>query len=231
MNQSFQRIEKKYLLKKDIYDTLLQKLNNKIKPDQFGLSTICNIYFDTSNFDLIRSSLDKPFYKEKIRLRSYGVPSLDSIVFLEIKKKFKSDVNKRRIGIKLKDFYSYLNNQSIIPDSQIKREIDYFFKFYQISPKLFIAYDRKAFVGSHNSSLRITFDTSIRSRMTDLKLESGDYGERLTNNEIYLMEIKINNAYPMWLVEILDSLNIYPTSFSKYGKIYEKLRKGELINV
>lgn len=220
MAQTFQRIEKKYLIDKDTHDKLLLKLKDKIKPDKYFKSTICNIYFDTDNHDLIRHSLDKPLYKEKVRLRSYGIPQLEDIVFLEIKKKYKSIVNKRRIALNLNDFYN-----KIIPNTQIKKEIDYLFKFYNLKPSLYLAYDRLAYIANNDSSLRITFDTNIRSRNDNLYLEKGDYGESLFDKDYYIMEIKANNAFPLWLVEILSNLKIYPISFSKYGKIYE--RNGE----
>ena len=41
---------------------------------------------DTSDFYLIRKSLKRPIYKEKVRLRSYDIPSKNSNVFLEFKK-------------------------------------------------------------------------------------------------------------------------------------------------
>ncbi|MDD3187641.1 MAG: polyphosphate polymerase domain-containing protein [Bacilli bacterium] len=221
MISTFQRIEKKYLINQKTYDTLLQKLKEQITPDSYFKSTICNVYFDTNHNDLIVRSLDKPVYKEKLRLRSYGIPNMDSIVFLEIKKKYKSIVNKRRIQLKLKDFYKYKNNN---PKTQIEKEIDYFFKIYDVKPALYLAYDRLAYIGVNDSSLRITFDNNIRSRRFDLNLEKGDFGNKLLSDDTYLMEIKINNTYPLWLVRILSDLKIYPTSFSKYGKIYEKER-------
>lgn len=217
MINTFERTEKKYLIDKKTYDTLLLKLKKQIMPDFYHKSTICNIYFDTLNNDLVRCSLDKPLYKEKLRLRSYNIPNKDSIVFLEIKKKFKGIVNKRRISIKLSDLNKYQN-----PKTQIEKEINYFFKFYSLVPSIYLAYDRLAYVGIEDSSLRITFDTNIRSRNYDLDLEKGDYGEKLLNDNEYLMEIKVNHTFPLWLVKILSELKIYPTSFSKYGKIYER---------
>lgn len=222
MAQTFQRVEKKYLIDLDTYTELLLKLKDKIKPDLYFKSTICNVYYDTFNNDLIRHSLDKPIYKEKVRLRSYNTPNLEDMVFLEIKKKYKSIVNKRRIALKLKDFY----NQNI-PNTQVKKEIDYLFSFYNLKPSLYLAYDRLAYIGTNDSSLRITFDNNIRSRTDNLNLEKGDYGNSLCDDKYYVMEIKVNNTFPLWLVEILSSLKIYPTSFSKYGKIYEKQRRDK----
>ncbi|MDD3392012.1 MAG: polyphosphate polymerase domain-containing protein [Bacilli bacterium] len=218
----FDRVEKKYLLKTDKYDELIKLLSNYMVLDEYGSYTINNIYLDTDNFDLIRSSLEKPIYKEKMRLRSYNQTNLDSKVFLEIKKKYKGIVNKRRISLKLEDankwIDSYYNGNS---DSQISKEITYFMKLYQVKRKIFIAYDRTAYYNSEYD-LRITFDTNIRSRETDLYLEAGNQGILYFKEPTYLMEIKCNGAMPLWLTQILSELCIYPQSFSKYGNFYKQ---------
>ena len=49
---------------------------------------IYNIYYDTDNSDVIRHSISKPYYKEKLRLRSYYIPNnSNDKVFLELKRK------------------------------------------------------------------------------------------------------------------------------------------------
>ncbi len=223
-DNTFERIEKKYLLNKAQYTALQERIKNHVMLDEYGLHTICNIYYDTEGFDLIRSSLEKPVYKEKLRLRSYGIPSKDSKVFLEIKKKYDGVVYKRRISLTLREAYDYLSNR-IRPaedNSQIFKEIDYFMKFYDPQEAMYIAYDRMAYFGILDNSFRMTIDTNIRSRDYDLKLEHGDYGETLLAPDTYLMEVKAAGAMPMWLTVSLSALKIYPESFSKYGRIYEK---------
>ncbi len=220
----FQRKETKYLLNQDEYDLLISKLNKYLVKDEYYKSNISNIYFDTYNDDLIRMSNDKPIYKEKVRLRSYGKVSLDSKVFLEVKKKYKGIVTKRRISVKLKDFYMYLNSGEMIENSQIMKEIDYLFKYYNLVPKLLLAYDRESYKLINDQNIRITFDTNIRSRKEDLFLEMGSSGNLLFKEKTYLMEIKAMGSYPIYLVNILSKCNIYPISFSKYGSVY-KLNK------
>ncbi len=226
----FRRVEKKYLLTKEQYEKLIESIKEYIEIDTYDYSVICNIYFDTDDYILVNRSLLKPIYKEKIRLRSYGIPNKDSNVFLEIKKKYKGVVNKRRISIPLKEIYKYLNT-GIYPkcNKQIMNEIDYCFKFYNLKPKVFIAYDRHSYRGIDNKEFRITFDQNIRSRTTDLYLENGDQGNSLFKNGEYLMEVKTLDSYPLWFVKILSKLKIYPTSFSKYGNVYKQeiLKIGE----
>jgi len=219
----FNRYEKKYLVPKDIYKELRRQLEPYMQEDQYGLHTICNIYYETPDNELIRRSIEKPVYKEKLRLRSYGIPDMDSTVFLEIKKKYRSIVNKRRITLTLQEAYDYLEH-GIRPrkENQILREIDFFLSRYPLSRGLYLAYDRIALVGRQDAAFRVTFDRNIRSRRTHMGLEEGDSGERLLPESYYLMESKIMGATPLWFTEILSNLAIYPVSFSKYGNIYRK---------
>ena len=221
----FERTEKKYLLSKEQYELLLEKSKEYIKSDKYGVTSICNLYFDTEDSELIRTSIEKPLYKEKLRLRSYGTPtSEDSKVFLEIKKKYDGVVYKRRVSMSLKESEEYLNN-GIKPEcenGQIIREIDYIIEHYNLKPKLFLAYDRIAYNGIEDTALRITFDTNIRSRENELSLMAGSYGDNLLDDDTYLMEIKANGGMPLWLVDLLSALEIYPLSFSKYGNIYKR---------
>lgn len=223
MIETFRRTEKKFLLTEKQYNSFIKKINDKVNKDHYFKSTICNIYFDTNNYDLIINSIDKPIYKEKIRLRSYNVPKLNDTVFLEIKKKYKGVVGKRRIKVKLKDFYKYIDD-GITPDCnfQIMNEIDYCFKKYDLKPVMFLAYDRYSYYDKLNKNFRITIDENIRSREDDLKLEYGDAGKLYFKEKMYIMEAKALDAYPMWFIKILSDLKIYSTSFSKYGSIYSK---------
>lgn len=219
----FQREEVKYLLNEEKKSLLLEKIKDKIEQDKYYQTTICNIYFDNDNNDLIINSLEKPVFKEKIRLRSYQVPNMKDDVFLEIKSKYKGIVYKRRIKLKLCDYYNYLHNRKH-NNSQIMKEIDYYIKFEKLKPKIFIAYDRISFKGKEES-LRITLDSNLRSRTSDLNLELGDAGKKYFEDNYYIMEIKSATSIPLWLTKTLSELQIYPTSFSKYGSIYKKLKE------
>ena len=227
---SFQRYEKKYLLDEEQYEKFSSALSGHMKADAFAHSTVCNVYYDTPDFSLVRASLDKPIYKEKLRVRSYGVPGRDGQVFLEIKKKYDGIVYKRRTAMTDAEAANYLRH-GIAPaeDSQIFREIDWFVRSHELEPKVYLAYDRTALVGEDDSALRMTFDRHIRWRRSDLNLCRGDMGEELMPEGTVLLEIKMPGAAPMWLAELLSELKIYPTTFSKYGKCYATmLSRGEL---
>lgn len=221
MQFSFKRYEKKYMLMPDQLTRMLAGMENHMRADEFGRYTICNIYYDTDDFRLIRTSLEKPVYKEKLRMRSYGVPNDRDEVFVELKKKYDSVVYKRRTVMRAGEAVSYIHD-GIVPEreDQICREIDWFMHSYHPTPKVYIAYDRTAFAGLENSELRITFDTNLRWRDRALDLRAGDYGETLLSPENILMEIKIPGTTPVWLAHLLSEIGAFHMSFSKYGVWY-----------
>lgn len=221
----FERVEKKYLMTREQKQALLRKINRYLKKDAFFQSTICNVYFDTDHYDLIVNSLDRPIFKMKVRLRSYDVPKLQDHVYLEVKDKYKGVSFKRRVKMKLKDFYAYYNDQEI-KDNQVMKEIDYCMQYYHLKPVVFIAYDRVSYQGKKESDLRVTFDSRLRSRMDHLRLDFGDDGELYFDEDYYIMEVKTLGAMPLWFAKALSELRIYPTTFSKYGSVYKnKIRR------
>lgn len=220
-NNIFQRVEEKYFMDKKTKDLFFKNIKKYIDKDKYYESEILSIYFDNDNKDIVRRSLDKPIYKDKIRLRSYGRPNLDSNVFLEIKNKYQGLTGKRRIMLTLGEFYDYFYNNKM-KNTQIMKEIDYLFKYYDLKPNCFVSYDRLSYKGKDDVDLRITVDSNLKGRTNDLKLEDGNYGDKYFDEDIYIMEIKTLNSMPLWLTKELSELKIFPISFSKYGEIYKK---------
>lgn len=236
---SFCRYEKKFLVSSDVAERFVEKISPYVTPDPYCIDgreyEISNIYFDTENSDVIRRSLSKPRYKEKLRIRSYGVPNFESKTFIELKKKINGLTLKRRATLKLGEAYSYLE-KSERPDglkyinSQVLNEVDWYLSQNKVSPAVYIAYDRSAFFAHDNDSVRITLDRNIRTRRKDLRLELGDYGEPLLENWVNyaglqvkdprLIEIKVSTSFPLWLVDALSSEKMRMSSFSKYGNEY-----------
>ena len=225
----FQRIEVKYLLDDTQYTELRKRLEGMAAVDSYGKTSILNIYFDTPDYKLIERSLEKPVYKEKLRLRTYGVADDDTNAFIEIKKKYKGVVYKRRISMPYSQAIDYLvDGKRPKERSQISDEIDYFLKYYKgIRPAMAISYDRIAMAGIEDPDLRITFDTNIRWRTDKLSLSEGNVGKDILLPGQHLMELKIAGAMSIELAQILDELNIRKTSFSKYGKGYVDYMYGE----
>ena len=219
----FRRYEKKYLLTPEQQEFILRGARGHMKEDDYGRYTICNIYYDTEDYSLIRASLDKPVYKEKLRVRSYGVPQPQDGVFVELKKKVDGVVYKRRVRLAAGLAPRYLaGDLSLSPGGQISREIEWFQRFYRTEPRVFIGYDRMALAGTEQRELRMTFDTNLRWRGAALDLRAGGQGELLLPPERILMEIKIPDAAPLWLGRLLSEAEAYPVSFSKYGLCYRE---------
>jgi len=229
----FKRTEIKYLLSAGQYLALRERLRDMAQADMYGETDILNIYYDTPDFGLIRTSLEKPLYKEKLRLRTYGTPRDGSATsFIEIKKKYNGVVYKRRIDAPYARAKGYLEDRNDLYRSQIKAEIDAFKKDYRgLRPAMAISYKRIAMAGTEDPELRITFDREIRWRTDKLDLREGPVGEEILQPGQYLMEVKIANAFPMELSRILSELSIFPASFSKYGRGYEIMTARALSHV
>lgn len=205
-DNTFKRYELKYMLDREQYEQIMSEMIRYMQPDRFAHSQIINIYFDTPSHRLIRDSIEKPVYKEKLRLRSYGVPDDDSEVFIELKKKYKSVVYKRRLEVPEQEAMDYLvGGQPLHKDCQIGREIDYFMQVYK------------------DLELRITFDYNILWQNDDLTLQKEPYGHKVVPEYKVLMEIKMAGGFPLWLSHLLTKYGAYKTSFSKYGEAYKQM--------
>ena len=221
----FKRYELKFMLNQSEKKTVLEKISPYMELDEYKKTTIRNIYFDTENYRLIRRSLERPDYKEKLRLRSYCKADENSDIFVEIKKKYDKVVYKRRLMLNEKDALDWICNKTPCPlSSQIASEIDYFVSFYEtLSPVIFLSYDREAYYEKSGGDLRITFDNNILCRENDLSLSSEIYGKEILPKDMTLMEIKCSGGIPLWLTQILSEHKIYKTSFSKYGTAYTNI--------
>ncbi len=219
----FERIEIKYLLSPAQRGAILDAMREwGYHVDDYGESTVSNIYYDTADYALIRRSLEKPVYKEKLRLRAYGAPGADSPAFVEIKKKFRGVVYKRRVELPYREAEAAVARGEMPGRcGQIGREIDWFLRFYQVSPRVMLAYDREAYYSERFPDTRITFDRKIRCRDTALDLTRGAAGVLLLPGDTCLMEVKTAFALPKWLCGALYRAGARQTSFSKYGEAYK----------
>ena len=221
----FKRYELKYMLTLEQKEKILEAMSPYMQLDRYGRTTIRNIYFDTDNYRLIRRSIEKPAYKEKIRIRSYSQATADSTVFVELKKKYQKVVYKRRLPLCERDAMAWVCGEATCPvNTQISREIDYFIDFYgKLNPTVFLSYEREAYYDKGGGDFRVTFDDNILARQTDVSLCSDLYGEPILPEGKVLMELKCSGGIPLWMVEVLSRERIYKTSFSKYGTAYSAL--------
>ena len=221
----FRRREVKYLLTPEQLDAVRAEMAPHMRPDEHGLSTLCNVYFDTPDHLLIRRSLEHPLYKEKLRVRSYGVASPDGPAFVEIKKKYRRTVYKRRVATTERQAMACLTGgeEALVP-GQIAREVGFCLERYRpLVPSVHLSYEREAFFGRDDREFRITFDDVILWRDHDLSLTAGVYGEPLLPEGRVLMEVKAGGAYPMWASAMLSEHGIFPARFSKYGLAYQRM--------
>lgn len=222
-DQIFQRTEKKYLVSFSQRQALLNAIGDRMQLDPHGEKTISSIYFDTDSFDFIRRSLEKPVYKEKLRLRAYGKTENESEVYIELKKKYRGVVYKRRQALSCLQALEYARTRVLPFSTQILREIDYVLQSNpSMAPRALISYRRLPLFCREDHDLRMTFDQNLLYRREDLDFRSGVYGLPVLSPDLSVLEIKALHALPLWLVHELDRLKIYPQSFSKYGTAYQK---------
>lgn len=224
----FNRYEKKYLLNKEQSEQVKQEVNRRMILDEYGRHQIHNIYLDTDSFQLIQTSLEKPLYKEKFRIRGYG-DGLEMTTFIEMKKKYKGIVYKRRTAFSQEEITQFVKDielpESI--DNQIMNELIWAQSRYHFIPKMYIGYQREAYFQDDSDDIRITFDDHIRWRTDDLELAAHEDDLTITDKHAVLMEVKVADAMPLWLTACLNVGKIYPLSFSKYGACYKQMIESE----
>lgn len=239
---TFKRYEKKYLITKETYDKILPTLLEYMDYDPFCLNgneyRIYSIYYDTINHDVIGDNSAGKEYKEKMRIRSYyDKKDPEDTVFMEIKKKSQGVGNKRRIKLKIKEIEPFVN-EGILPDtgddylsSQVAKELQYYLKTNKVAPALYVQYDRFAFFGKEDKNFRMTFDNNVHVRRHDFVFGERDDDEfLLPPNEIFIMEVKILGAMPMWLATLLSENELYSHGFSKYGVKYKRDAKDRKLD-
>ena len=221
----FKRYELKYLLDKEQKIRVIEAMQPFMEIDSYGKTSIQNIYFDTDDYRLIRHSIEKPLYKEKLRVRSYSRTEEKNQVFVELKKKYKKVVYKRRISMDEETALKWLSGEMYIEEqNQIEKEISYFLSYYkELKPKLFLSYNREAYFGKEESDFRVTFDENVQCREHELSFGSLAGGISVLDRDKLLMEIKCSGGIPIWMTEILSKEKLYKTSFSKYGTAYRMI--------
>lgn len=221
----FKRYELKYILTREQKQRIVEAMEPYMELDEYGRTTIRNIYFDTEDYRLVRRSIEKPEYKEKLRIRSYFRAEKGTKVFVELKKKYKKVVYKRRISLSEEEAMSWVcGEEQCTKNTQISNEVDYFISYYKnLRPAVFLSYEREAYFAKDGSDFRVTFDDNILCRQKDLSLEAEVYGTPLLEEDMVLLELKCSGGIPMWMTHVLSQERIYKTSFSKYGTAYKKM--------
>ncbi len=232
---TFKRKEIKYVLDAAQHERLRSVVYEQLPPAVFGTGRVSSLYLDTADRSVIARSLEKPLYKEKMRVRWYGAPDLMAAhdAFIELKKKYDGIVYKRRLQVspgKVRAFLSgmpcadlvqqdvrALDGQTDAQRIQIARELDAArARAARLRPSVIISCDRTSFGTDDENGLRITFDEHLHAQ----GLFDGESKFPLMAERHAIMEVKCTGAYPLWLVSALNSAKAYPASFSKYGRFY-----------
>lgn len=239
MINTFERREKKMLVDEAAFPVIEKRLSEHFLPDSHNVGgkpyEICNIYFDNDSFDLIRHSVSKPKFKEKLRLRSYGTPSEDSEVFFEIKRKLGQVGTKRRAVLPLCEVSRFIcegkyPDKTSFINTQVLREISYMIDTFGLHPSVYIGYMRNAYFGKEDSSLRLTVDRDILTRRGDLFLEHGRYGKPLLPEGKLLIELKFSDSVPLWFADIMSEFGLVFHGYSKVGREFiSSLQNNERI--
>lgn len=218
---TFERVEKKFVLTQQQAERLMQDLIAYMAVDEYGQHTIRNLYYDTDDYALVRKSIARPKYKAKFRLRAYGTPAEDTLIFAELKKKYGGVVYKRRIASSPEAIRRFLAGETLSGENpQIQRELHRYFAEHTIRPKVFLAYERVALYGLEDPALRVTLDTHLRFRTQHLDRFTDDTGTLICPDDPVILEVKLAHAAPLWLAHLLSRHRIYMSSFSKYGTCY-----------
>ena len=218
----FERIEKKFMMSEEQYQALLPFLKAHLQKDLHDETTVCNIYYDTPDYALIRTSIERPPFKEKLRLRSYGIPSDSDPVFIEIKRKLNGIGYKRRISLPFAEAKKLLKGNAVTCDNpQIQAELLAFIERYHPKPMVYLTYRRYAMIDPENTQFRVTIDRDLQYRTTDPEAPSNDGMKPILKDpSMVLMEIKALGAIPLWFTEELNRLQIRQAPFSKIGTCY-----------
>ena len=220
---TFRRREKKFLLDQTQYQHFLEQTSPFLKRAEYFESVIQSVYYDTQTDALIRRSIERPLYKEKLRVRKYLGTENDPLVYIELKKKFEGIGYKRRA---LAD-WNELNEKGLSGCSysceQIGKEIRQFAKVYpDLHPRMRIKTTRHSYVDKEDPDIRITFDFNVTYSDEDLNILEFNEGKELLPDGTVILEVKVPENLPLRYTKILTGEKIYRRPFSKYGTAYLK---------
>ena len=231
----FKRIETKYVVSKEILDKLIQDLKEYLVEDDYPISTISNIYFDTEDFAVLQDDDFGNNRKEKVRMRTYlSNPKVDSQVFLEIKTNDQEGVGRKfRLLSTPSSIINFMTKgrlDSTITDKVVIEKVKKLHQDYKqaIQPRMYIYYDRyslkekKYIEGYDYNKIRITIDQNLVYRDENVNLFAGNHGVALLDDDTVIMEIKAPGNKPQWLQDILNKYGLMEHKFSKYSCAYHK---------
>lgn len=225
VQKQFKRKESKYIVDKKVFALLELDLKKYMVADDYAQSTITNIYFDNDRFEMIQDAIAKKYGREKVRMRVYDTnPSENSQAFLEIKQKENKIGFKYRLTSTPLAVMNYVEkglvDQTITDEKVTSKLLALRERYGTIKPKMYISYDRVSFKGKEDKKVRVTVDQHLLYRADYVDMKKGKFGNHLLDPNKLIMEVKVPEEQPIWLVELLEKYQIEKQSFSKYGNAY-----------
>lgn len=226
--RAFNRFELKYLVGRDQISAVRQDLADALEPDPHtadGSYGVWSLYYDTPQLQFYWEKIDGIRFRRKLRIRHYGGPNeLASAtpVFVEIKQRINRVTQKRRIRLPYLTALD-LCERNVVPELDahheqvIAGEIASLLGTFDLQPSAITGYRRLAMVGREiDSGLRVTFDTYLRGRTTDLQLDSAVTTPSVLDPSVAIVEVKVNERVPYWLTEKIARHNMQLIRISKY---------------
>lgn len=233
----FNRYEFKYIISWRVYTSLRERLAPFCEPDRFcreGMPyDVLSLYYDTKDYRFYFEKVDGVNNRKKLRIRAYGDGGSSDSCYIELKNKIRNNIFKKRVRTTLREAYDFFSDpfSGLTMDGRtdeeqaVARDLDFHVSMYRPEPKAVISYKRTAYKGRFSPNLRITFDTMIRCRNDDFRIEAGTDGKFLLQPNLVLMEIKGNNHFYLWLSRLLACHEVELFRFSKYCLAVDTLNK------
>jgi SPX domain protein involved in polyphosphate accumulation len=228
MIRRFNRYELKYVIHVFQKKALVEDLRHFVELDSHGdvrgRYPVTSLYYDSPGFDFYRSKVDGIRFRRKVRLRVYpaGGPGAVTDGMVEIKQRINRTVQKRRVRLPLDRAYELCEGDLEVDsfsglDRETASEVQYIVRTMQLRPVCVISYHRQAFVGSrYEPGLRITFDTSLKSRTHGLRVEEKAVNHYFLSPSWCILEVKVNDFIPTWVNALLAKHGCMLQRVSKY---------------
>ena len=235
----FNRFELKYVVTSAQVEALKQDLDTQMLPDHNasldGSYNVTSLYYDTADFAFMRAKREGIKFRRKLRIRRYGDDE-DAAVFVEIKQRINRTTQKRRMSLPLAEAYTLCSGQLEYSgqdeaDAVVADEVTFLARALALQPTCVVGYRRNAFVGGrYEPGLRVTFDHSLWTAPASSGLSSTGERHVVAAPSLMIMEVKANNAVPLWLANMLARHRCELRRYSKYCAGAQLLRKLELLS-
>ncbi len=232
------RYELKYLIPQRLAVQVRGFIRQYLELDEFGSNganfdyPVHSLYLDTDDWQIYWRTVNGDRNRFKLRIRYYS--ESDNIpVFWEIKRRMKDIILKQRCGIWRSAADRVLNGQLPVAHDmmspQVPSELNAIQEFFRLQynlgavGKMHVAYNREAYVNSHNNEARVTFDRHVRvetrfdqSLITQMKKPFVCTGTGDDPDDVVILELKFSGRFPNWYRELVQAFHLTQTGAAKY---------------